>query len=163
MEVMVRTSLQETRGVLGDLRGGSAAPPDLGLALSRLADSIKEGSALECELRLEGDPIALSRELSTDLYRIAQEALQNALKHASAKHVQVTLSYQGDVVRLTISDDGRGFEVSRAEASAEGHFGLMGMRERAALHGTFRLVTHPERGTRIEVTALVTEKGSRHG
>jgi signal transduction histidine kinase len=87
------------------------------------------------------------------LYRIAQEAVANALRHAAATHVDIELDY-GDGTRLSIRDDGRGFAVpARPEAFAQAaHYGLMGMVERAEQMGAqFRIDSEPGKGTRISV------------
>jgi two-component system, NarL family, sensor kinase len=82
------------------------------------------------------------------LYRIAQEALQNALRHADASHIVLRLEAPPGRVRLTVQDDGRGFDTS-GDGSA-GRFGLVGMRERARLlGGGFQIESSPGAGTRI--------------
>jgi len=89
------------------------------------------------------------------LYRIAQEALSNAAKHARARSVKLDLDRQESSIQLTIADDGTGFgEKEAARARDEGHgMGLMSMRERSELlGGTFRVDTAADRGTTITVT-----------
>ena len=82
------------------------------------------------------------------LYRIAQEALQNALRHAAAARVVLRLETSPDRVRLTVQDDGKGFRDE--EAASTSRFGLVGMRERARLlGGSFQVESSPGAGTRI--------------
>ena len=86
-----------------------------------------------------------------NLLRIAQEAVANSLQHASAKAIWVKLEAQNHLLRMSIRDDGRGFQPDAAPDS-DGHFGLLGMRERAArIGGDLNLVSHPGEGTAIEV------------
>jgi signal transduction histidine kinase len=90
------------------------------------------------------------------VYRVAQEALENIARHASAKHIQVWLTLDGPRLELHIRDDGQGFEEWRlrqiAEARDNGHFGIRGMQERAAMiGGDFSVSTQPEEGTTVRL------------
>jgi two-component system sensor histidine kinase UhpB len=92
--------------------------------------------------------------LETACFRIAQEALTNALRHADAENVHLTLSIHSGALHLTVADDGLGFDAAAARVRAEGgsSIGLLGMNERASLAGgTLTLLSAPGRGTRIEV------------
>jgi signal transduction histidine kinase len=93
----------------------------------------------------------LSRGAALALYRIAQEAMGNAVTHGAAQHVDVRLTRSNGLVALTVSDDGKGFDPNRGGAS--GGLGLINIRERARqLNGTFDLNTEPGRGTTVRVT-----------
>ena len=92
----------------------------------------------------------LAPDVETNLYRIAQEALNNILKHAKAKEVSVTFNQTGNEAVLVIEDDGRGFEPEKTGASAQGGLGLVGMRERATLlGGRLEIESKPGSGTAI--------------
>lgn len=92
----------------------------------------------------------LAPDVETNLYRIAQEALNNILKHASAKEVSVTLNLNGREAVLVIEDDGRGFDPEKTGAHATGGLGLVGMRERAILlGGRLEIESHDGGGTAI--------------
>jgi len=93
----------------------------------------------------------LSRGAALALYRIAQEAMGNAVTHGAARHLDVRLTRSNGVVALTVSDDGKGFDPNRIGTS--GGLGLINMRERARqLSGTFELDSEPGRGTTVRVT-----------
>jgi len=96
------------------------------------------------------EELALSDDAALAVYRIAQEALHNALQHADASEVAARLTQYPDRLRLTVTDDGRGI-VGGVEPSrfvAQGHFGLAGMRERAAMIGArLDIQTAPDYGT----------------
>jgi signal transduction histidine kinase len=127
---------------------------DLGLApaLELLAKESGVG------FTLVGVPRRIKPDLELALYRIAQESLSNARRHAQATQVEVTLAFAPSQVRLTISDDGAGFELP-ADLSAlarSGHFGLMSMQERAQLVGAqLTLDTEIDQGTSVTVTAAL--------
>jgi signal transduction histidine kinase len=94
-------------------------------------------------------PAALRDDLTVCLFRIAQEALQNAIKHSGARQVSVRLAGVPDGLALTIDDDGAGFDVERVRRG----LGLTSMEERAArAGGTLRILSRPGAGTRVEVT-----------
>ena len=110
--------------------------------------SASSGIAISCEA--DERVRDLSRGAALALFRIVQEALGNAVKHAAATRIAVRLARTGDVVSLTVSDDGAGFDASRLGAG--GGLGLVMMRERATqLNGTFELESVPGHGTTIKV------------
>jgi signal transduction histidine kinase len=129
---------------------------DLGLstALSMLARETSLTGDVDVDFMLVGEEHRLSREVELSLYRIAQEALNNVLHHAQAKHAIVSLQFDNEI-QLEVSDDGIGFTVpnSPTEFAPSGHFGFLGMRERADLIGG-RLDVQSElgKGTRLAVT-----------
>ena len=90
------------------------------------------GSELTVEVRVDGEPRSLPPTVDVSAYRIVQEALTNTLKHADASRADVHLRYWPDELELEIIDDGRG---DGAASTSSGGLGLIGMRERAALHG----------------------------
>jgi len=93
----------------------------------------------------------LSRGAALALYRIAQEAMGNAVTHGGAQHVDVRLARSNGLVSLTVTDDGKGFDANRIGGSRG--LGLINMRERARqLNGTFELNSEPGRGTTVRVT-----------
>jgi signal transduction histidine kinase len=128
---LVVSTLQDVRRLAVELR--PKALDDLGLvpALERLTESFREQTAIDVELEARLGDERLPADVETSLYRIAQEALTNVVKHAGATRVSIVLNRRGGVVTAVIEDDGRGFEVA---SSADG-LGLLGMRERLALLG----------------------------
>jgi signal transduction histidine kinase len=137
IERVGRETLGEMRRLLGIIRPdgeeGSSREPQPGL--DRLGDLVERARAagLPVELRVEGERAALPSGIDLAAYRIVQEALTNALKHAGPAHAKVRVVYGANALELEISDDGGG-PAAPAEAAGGGH-GLVGMRERAALYG----------------------------
>lgn len=154
---MSQHSLTEARRSIVDLRAESLETSDFGSAIRAAARFITAGTQVRTEVEVEPAVTAPARGVEQQLLRIAQEAISNAVKHAAASRVRVDLRCFGKVLRLTIRDDGRGFDTSQAFISTGGHFGLLGMRERAErIHGEFRLESAPGAGTTIEVTVPVS-------
>jgi len=153
LRAMAATTIEDVRRVIRDLR--PIYLEDLGLApaIEMLTHSLARPDQLQATCTIEGEVRRLAPERELAVYRIVQEALNNVVKHAQAHQVQVKLAY-GDRLAVSVCDDGRGFEMpDRADVlSDRGHFGLIGMRERAELIGA-RLViqSSPGSGTIIEL------------
>jgi signal transduction histidine kinase len=138
-------ALEDVRRVALDLR--PPALDDLGLvsALQVHLDGIAAAGGPEVVLTTDGPDARLSPEAELALYRVAQEALTNALRHARASRVQVNLHVEATGILLEVADDGVGFD--RNDARAPG-LGLAGMRERMNLiSGTLEVDSMPGRGT----------------
>lgn len=152
--LLTREGLTEARQAIGALRADPLEDLGLALALQQLARSQAERAGAELILSVPktGDLRGvLSPFAEQGLYRIANEALDNAVRHAQAKRLSLVLSQSPESVSLVISDDGVGFN-PRA-ASSEGHYGLQGMRERAELIGArLQITSHPGTGSTVTVT-----------
>jgi signal transduction histidine kinase/ligand-binding sensor domain-containing protein len=150
---MARHSLTEARRSIMDLRASILDERDLGAALHSSAMTWTAGSGVEVEVGVTGRQGVFPQEMEQQLLRIAQEAVTNALKHAAATKIWITLTTEGRGISLRIVDNGRGFEQTEVFSSL-GHFGLLGIRERAErLGGGMRLTSRPGQGTEVEVTA----------
>jgi two-component system NarL family sensor kinase len=133
---------------------------------ARLVRLVREAHARIADTHLEttGTYRVLAQAVEDELYRIAQEAVANAIRHASAQSIRLRLSYELERVMLEIVDDGRGFDVSQAPSSDGGHFGLTGMRERARILGTeVMLESVPGRGTSVGVSLALTPDNRAKG
>ena len=129
---------------------------DLGLlpALEMLVRDTAAKTGIEAAFHVSGSPQRLPEELELTVYRIAQEALNNVEQHAEASRVDLRLRFTPDEVILEVVDDGVGFNAPEhpEELTRRGHFGLLGMRERAALvGGKLVLRTAPGQGTQVQV------------
>jgi signal transduction histidine kinase len=144
-----RSGLQETRQALKSLRASPLEDMGLVLALRQLAEEIAERANLELSLSIPTHMPSLPHTIEQCLYRVAQEATANVAHHANARTLTIELAFNGDI-RLQIRDDGLGFDPQQAEAT--GHFGLTGMRERAALvGGTLTVTSQPGAGTVLQM------------
>lgn len=149
---VVDSALDATRRIVNDLRPATLDELGLLAALETMLAQFGERTGLAYELETLGPPgaeAALSPELATGLFRIAQESMNNILKHARASTVSVVLDLSSpDRLRLRIDDDGVG--LPPAQGLVPGN-GLQGMRERAlALGGTLTVTPGPQGGTRVE-------------
>jgi signal transduction histidine kinase len=133
---------------------------DLGLAaaLEWLARQTRAQEPLDVRVIADDSASCVPPELASVLYRVAQEALRNAARHADARHVAVRLRCGNELATLEIHDDGRGFDVRQAEERRPG-MGLFSMRERVALvNGRLVVTSAPGRGTRVVATVPLTNE-----
>jgi signal transduction histidine kinase len=149
------SAIQETRALSRLLRPQILDDLGLDAALNWLARHSAESGGYEVDVDVADVPAPLDGDLSTLIFRVAQEALTNVLKHASAHHVVIRLARRPDNwVQLLIVDDGCGFDVDSAFAKAsDGHStGLASMRERVRLFGgRFTIVSRPDEGMQLRV------------
>lgn len=129
---LAQKTLEDARNAVWDMRSPSLARADFSAALRATAEETLRGTGLELDVRIEGQPRALDPEVEAVVFRVAQEAIANIVKHAEAQRVQVGLGYELRGVRLTVTDDGRGFAMDPDLHTYGGHWGLLGMRERAS-------------------------------
>jgi signal transduction histidine kinase len=148
-----RAGLDETRRALRDLRATRLEDLGLGQALSEMAKNVAVRDGLSLDLDIAEEIADLPAEVEQAYYRVAQEALENAARHAEASHISVSLRQRDGELVLTIADDGRGFGEG---AQLADQFGLRGMRERAELiGGQMEVESQPGRGTRISLRSAI--------
>jgi signal transduction histidine kinase len=129
-------SVDALRAICNDLR-----PPllqhDVTSALKALVKDLDLRSPAPVHIEISTKDLNLTEEVALAIFRIAQEALHNAIQHADASEIAVRLTQYPDRLRLTVTDDGQGIQggVEPARFVAQGHYGLAGMRERAAMIG----------------------------
>lgn len=143
-----RNGLQETRRALQSLRASPLEDLGLLLALRELAETTHTRSGTAVHVQLPDAIPNLPAEVEQTLYRVAQESLENVVRHANAAHARLCLDAQPDTLRLEIADDGRGFDADSIDTDT--HFGLRGMIERvSAMGGLLNIDSTPREGTRI--------------
>ncbi|MGD9048097.1 MAG: GAF domain-containing sensor histidine kinase [Anaerolineae bacterium] len=144
-------SVQTLRAICHDLR-----PPLLSnnpaLALKALVERLDAQSPAPIHIEIAAEDLSVSEEAALAIYRVAQEALHNAIQHADASEIAVRLTQYPDRLRMTITDDGQGIANSAdlGRFVPQGHFGLAGMRERAAMiGGRLDIQSAPDYGTAV--------------
>jgi signal transduction histidine kinase len=152
-----REALAEMRRLLGVLGEGDprALVPQPGLGDIQPLLSDARSSGISADLLIDGQPGPVTPALDLCAYRIVQEALTNAIKHAAPAHASVNLRWRDDELELEVSDDGRG---RRAVNGGGGGHGIHGMRERVALHsGTFQAGARPDGGFTVLARLPLTQ------
>lgn len=147
---VVNTTLQDTRRFIFDLR--PMILDDLGLepTLRRYVQQFTDKFKIEVGVTINGMNGRLPGQIEVAIFRIVQEALTNVAKHAHATHAQVSLDVNGDVIGVTIEDDGSGFNADDSKLSNPKFRGLATMRQRVEMFGgQLNIDTSPGKGTRI--------------
>jgi len=155
---MVSFTRHEVQHAVWDMESPLLEGTELGEALRKIAALIGTGTT-KIEIAVSGDAAPLPTAIQHHLLRIAQEAITNAVRHAGPTTITVRLEYQHRAVRLSVEDDGVGFNPDEVLANSVGHFGLRGLRGRAAkIGGELRIESFPGKGTRIEIIAPLPDE-----
>ncbi|MCP4363675.1 MAG: GAF domain-containing sensor histidine kinase [Chloroflexi bacterium] len=142
----------EIKRIIHDLH-----PPtldELGLypALRRYAERFTRYSNIPCSVRVLGEPMRLQPKVEINTYRLVQEALQNVSSHAHAAQAHILLTFSPQTLKLTVSDDGCGFDYANVIKEKPNHLGLIGMRERAEImDGHLSIQSKINEGTVVEI------------
>lgn len=155
----LRAARDGAEGILEEVRLLSqtvhpAVLDDLGLAaaLRKLARDSSNGNGIDIDVNADGSPDRLPANVESTLYRVAQEAVRNATRHGSPRHVRLSLWRQDNSATIEVHDDGRGFDLAEVDRSGKGR-GLESMRERVALvDGWLDIKTAKGSGTTISAT-----------
>lgn len=160
---MARHSLTEAKRSVMDLRASVLEDRDLPSALATATNQWTAGREVSVEIEISGVFRQLPKDLEQNVLRIAQEAVTNAVKHARATRIWVSLRRELNELALTVRDDGCGFQPTGL-GEGEGHFGLLGMRERAERHhGSLQVSSQPGQGTIVRMSIpLQPEESSQH-
>lgn len=164
MRQMARQCHSEIRRSIWDLRAEALEHFDLGEALQRMAQSLFLGSGIQVNVKQQRGTIKIPGLMSDNLLRIGQEAMTNTLKHSRAQHIEIELIVTRLAVSLNVTDDGRGLAERNINDDADGHFGLVGMDERAQRIGeNLSIIDGPGGGTvvNIEVPSTSTVTHSK--
>ncbi len=152
---LVTEGLEEARRSIWELRvnkSQDSLPTRLGKVVQR-----ETFSAIHPRLHVGGAYRVVDPKVERELLRIAQEALTNVLHHARAEETLVELHYSSDMLMLTIEDKGVGFQVNEASGKT-GHYGLLGMKERAAtIDGMLEVTSEPGQGTKVALRVPIAQ------
>jgi signal transduction histidine kinase len=149
---LVAQSQVDVRRSVWDLRSRALEQFDLPGALLTSSKHLSDGTSVRFEVSTKGRVRPLPETIEENLLRIAQEAMTNVIKHSGASRVDIELNYGPQRVGLTIRDNGRGFQTNTCAGPSDGHFGLLGISERAKrLRGEARILSAAGEGTAILV------------
>lgn len=147
---LASTGLSEARRALRALRANPVEDLGLGLAIRQLAERNAERAGFTVDCTIPDQLPALRPDVEQEVYRIAEEALGNVVRHAQAHHVTIKITYTASQLSLAVSDDGIGFDVAH---QPNGHYGIAGMNERAQLlGGQLHIKSHPHTGTHVTLS-----------
>ncbi|HSL43721.1 MAG TPA: PAS domain S-box protein [Anaerolineales bacterium] len=145
---LTRGAMAEMRALLAELRPSTLTDAELGDLLRLLGNSFTGRTNIPARVTVVGEGV-LPADVQVAIYRICQEALNNILKHAGAKKVEIFLQHGENAIELTIRDDGEGFDPERTPS---GHYGLSMMRERAEGVGArLSITSQPGQGTQLSI------------
>jgi signal transduction histidine kinase/ligand-binding sensor domain-containing protein len=149
----VREGLADARQSIWALRSQDSGEKTLPVTLRRITE-VADGNGIEASFSVYGAYRPLPPGTEREFLRVAQEAIHNVKRHAGAKHLFVQMEYGQAGVALEVRDDGRGFASNEDSASAPGHYGMTGMRERAAtVGGSLEVTSVPGEGTTVRLRA----------
>ena len=157
MRKLLAGTVAATRRIAAEMR--PLVLDDLGLvaAAEWLVEKFRERYAIACSIAIVPPQFELADPYATAVFRIMQEALANAARHAGASRVDVAMTFRDGEIRVEVRDDGRGFDARHPRKATS--FGLVGLRERVHLvHGELRIDSAPGRGTCIDVRIPVPEE-----
>ena len=158
-----RNAIAEVRALVRQLRPLHIEQLGFTTSLDALLDQVMEGGSLAIDRQLDNIDDVVSGERATHLYRIVQEALNNVMRHAGARRVSVQLQRDLHCLRLSVQDDGQGFDWEAAQSRPPG-LGLTSMLERSKiLGGSLQIESAPGRGTSIIIEVPVPEEAAAPG
>ncbi|HET7091040.1 MAG TPA: GAF domain-containing sensor histidine kinase [Anaerolineae bacterium] len=147
---LLRSIEAENRQIISGLHPPVLDAQGLAPALKWHATGFQKHYGVACALKVSGQPLRLSPEAETAVYRIVQEALNNVAAHAQAHRVEVRVEFKPERLRVLVEDDGAGFDYGSALTKVSGQMGLIGMRERAqSIGGQIQIQSMPGQGTRL--------------
>ena len=150
VRALVRHGIAEARRYVWDLRSPALDHNDLPAALSETARRLTVETSVDTQVQVSGTFRPMTQLVEDNLLRIGQEAINNAVRHAQARRIFVNLVFDTRRVQLSVRDDGRGFDNQVAGNGLPGHFGLIGMRERAEqIGGTLSIQSTEGSGTEV--------------
>ena len=145
--------IEESRNAIQGLRSSNSRRSDLAVALSAVHQEFSTEDDVDFRVHVVGQQQPLRPAIQDEIYRIGREALVNAFCHAAAKRIELELEYNSSGLTMRVLDDGCGIDPQVLEAGRKGHWGLTGMRERAArIGGLLKISSSPTAGTEIQLS-----------
>jgi signal transduction histidine kinase len=159
---LLAKGIVESRNVLQGLRSSNLITTSLEEAFRDLGNECVAGDAVRFRIVVLGQPTELDPNIHEQIYRIAREALLNAVRHANATSIEAELEYLPHKLRVVVRDNGSGIDPQALDSAKDSHWGLLGMRERAAtINAKLRLRTSPAAGTELEISVPIPTKPAR--
>jgi len=166
VRTQLRTTINEAREAVWDLRHADGSATAIGPILGNMAQQVSHEFGVPVEYRVSGRPFDLDQSTAHELLMIVREALHNAIRHGRPNKVHIDISFEKREFRVEVRDDGCGFDPEVASSQPNGHYGLVGIRERAKrIGGVLTLNSASGAGTELTLSvprnASATEMESR--
>jgi signal transduction histidine kinase len=146
----IRSTMDEARQAVWNLRGGEEAATSLTASLEQMGERVSREYGIPVDCHASGKEFAISQQAIHELMMVAREGMYNAVLHGHPKLITAELKFLAKWMEMTLADDGKGFDT--ASIPADGHYGLQGLRERVGrFGGEVEIVSHPGRGTELRV------------
>jgi NO-binding membrane sensor protein with MHYT domain/two-component sensor histidine kinase len=160
---LAQKTLQDARQAVWDMRAPALTGSDFSATLRAAAVDGLRAAGIALDYTVEGVPRPLDPEVEAVVFRVEQEAIANVVKHSAARTVRLELSYGARAMRLSVHDDGRGFAVDPDSYAYGGHWGLLGMRERASqIRAKLSVRSAPGHGSEIVIRVPYAVAGGPH-
>ena len=160
--IQIRSTIDEARQAVWNLRENSGAISNLAPQLQGISQQVSHEFGIPVKFQVEGKPFGLDQSTVHDVLMVTREALYNAVRHGQPRRVQVEVCYEPQRCLVKIGDDGTGFEYPPQAGASNGHYGLIGMRERVErFGGTFLLKSRIGAGTNLAI--MVPQKPLARG
>jgi ligand-binding sensor domain-containing protein/signal transduction histidine kinase len=149
---LMRHVVDDGRNAVRGLRSSKEGLTDLDTAFSRIPEELAVKGTADFRVVVEGPPRTLRPMIRDEVYRIGREAVANAFRHSGAKRIEVDLEYGDNELRISVRDDGKGIDPGVVRSGRDGHWGLLGMRERAENIGArFKVWSSAAGGTEVDL------------
>jgi len=155
----LRTTINEAREAVWDLRHADGSAPAIGPMLGNMSQQVSHEFGVPVDYTVSGKPFDLEQSTAHELLMVVREALHNAVRHGQPAKVQVSIDFGTNEFSVRVHDDGRGFDPAIVSASPNGHYGLVGIQERVKRLGG-ELTLNSRTGAGTEVTLRVPRKAS---
>lgn len=146
----LRTTINEAREAVWDLRHADGSATTISPILESMTQQVSREFGVPVEYRITGKPFELDQSTAHELLMVVREALHNAIRHGRPTQIRVSIDFGKHGFSVRVEDDGCGFDPSAVSSSSNGHYGIVGMRERASrMGGTLGLQSESGRGTEL--------------
>jgi ligand-binding sensor domain-containing protein/signal transduction histidine kinase len=164
VRTQLRTTINEAREAVWDLRHADGSATAIGPILGDMTQQVSHEFGVPVEYRISGRPFDLDQSTAHELLMVVREALHNAIRHGQPRTVHVDIGFESRELKVQVRDDGCGFDPEAASSQSNGHYGLVGIQERAKrIGGILILNSWPGAGTELTLSVPRKAPAAEHG